>query len=94
MERECDVADVTHRGQLVLLGPSTGEVGTRAELAVGTGDDDHTIDARLADLAKGGEQLVPHHTVERVLLRRAVECDGDDAVVAADVQGFHESGRY
>ena len=97
-QRGAQATVLPHGGQLVLrtvaTHTATAEVGSRAELAVGAGDDHHTVVGRSADLAKRGEQFVPHHRVERVLLLRPVEGDGDDAFIARDVDGFHVGRRY
>ena len=91
VQGEGDVADVAHHRQLVRALPRlvAAEVGARAEVTTGTGQHHDPVGGALADLVERRQQLVPHRPVDRVLALRPAERDGDDTVLAADLDGFH-----
>ena len=59
---------------------TAGQVGTGAEAAAGTGDDDHAHVVVGVDAIERVDQLAHHHARERVELVGAVQRDGRDVV--------------
>jgi hypothetical protein len=81
MQREGNVANMAHLCQLVLAGCSsatTCQIGTSTELAARARQHDDPVFGARRDRPERLQQLVPHLSVDRILLCRPVQCDGDN----------------
>ena len=68
------------------------QVGTRTEGPAGTGDDDHShIVIRIGSI-EGRDQFTAHRAVEGVHAVRAVEGQGEDAILYLVIEGFELHG--
>src|SRR3979409_1981069 len=68
---------------------SRAEIGARTESPSGARDHDRSIGFVGADLAEGGQQLIPHHAVDGVFLLRPIQGDRHHTGIAPDLKRLH-----